>query len=58
MTHAIAGLIMFVLGSGQIKGFAIVLLIGIVTSVFTAVVFTRMLVAHWLRKARPTTLNV
>ena len=58
VTHAIAGLIMFVLGSGQIKGFAIVLLIGIATSVFTAVVFTRMLVAHWLRKARPTTLNV
>ncbi|TZG25136.1 protein translocase subunit SecD [Sphingomonas montanisoli] len=58
VTHAIVGLIMFVLGSGQIKGFAIVLLIGIATSVFTAVVFTRMLVAHWLRKARPTTLNV
>ncbi|RVT94593.1 protein translocase subunit SecD [Sphingomonas crocodyli] len=58
VTHAIVGLIMFVLGSGQIKGFAIVLLIGIATSVFTAVVFTRMLVALWLRKARPTTLNV
>src|SRR6202007_2503958 len=37
VTHAIAGLIMFFLGSGQVKGFAVVLLIGIATSVFTAV---------------------
>ena len=58
VTHAIAGLIMFLLGSGQVKGFAVVLLIGIATSVFTAVVFTRMMVAGWLRRARPTTLNV
>jgi preprotein translocase subunit SecD len=58
VTHAIAGLIMFALGSGQVKGFAIVLLIGIATSVFTAVVFTRMLVALWLRRARPRDLNV
>ncbi|MDB5685579.1 MAG: protein translocase subunit SecD [Rhizorhabdus sp.] len=58
VTHAIAGLIMFALGSGQVKGFAVVLLIGIATSVFTAVVFTRMLVALWLRRARPRDLNV
>jgi preprotein translocase subunit SecD len=44
---------MFVLGSGPIKGFAVVLMIGIVTSVFTAVFLTRMWVALWLRKARP-----
>ena len=58
VTHAIAGLIMFLLGSGQVKGFAIVLLIGIATSVFTAVVFTRMMVATWLRRARPTSLHI
>jgi len=58
VTHAIAGLIMFLLGSGQVKGFAVVLLIGIATSVFTAVVFTRMLAVGWLRRARPTVLNV
>jgi len=50
VTHAIAGIIMLVLGSGPIKGFAIVLIIGIVTSVFTAVTFTRMLAVQWLRK--------
>jgi preprotein translocase subunit SecD len=58
VTHAIAGGIMFVLGSAQVKGFAVVLLIGIATSVFTAVVFTRMLVSLWLRRARPTALNI
>jgi preprotein translocase subunit SecD len=49
---------MFVLGSAQVKGFAVVLLIGIATSVFTAVVFTRMLVALWLRRNRPTHINI
>jgi len=58
MTHAISGVIMFLLGSGPVKGFAVVLLIGIVTSVFTAVTFTRMLVALWLRKKRPQTITI
>jgi len=58
MTHAISGVIMFLLGSGPVKGFAVVLLIGICTSVFTAVTFTRMLVVLWLRKYRPQTINI
>jgi len=47
-----------ILGSGPVRGFAIVLLIGIATSVFTAVVFTRMLVTIWLRRNRPTEINI
>ena len=58
ITHGISGLIMLVLGSGPVKGFAVVLLLGIVTSVFTAVTFTRMLVALWIRRTRPTTMNI
>jgi len=58
VTHAIAGLIMLVLGSGPIKGFAVVLLIGIATSVFTAVTFTRMLVVLWLRRKRPSEIHI
>ena len=58
MTHAIAGLIMLALGSGPVKGFAIVLLIGIATSVFTAVTFTRMLVVGWLKRNRPTEIHI
>jgi preprotein translocase subunit SecD len=56
--HTISGLIMLVLGSGPVKGFAVVLLIGIVTSVFTAVTFTRMLVAGWIRRNRPTEIHI
>ncbi|AXJ94574.1 MULTISPECIES: protein translocase subunit SecD [unclassified Sphingomonas] len=58
VTHAISGVIMFVLGSGPVKGFAVVLLIGICTSVFTAVTFTRMLVALWIRRNKPKTINI
>ncbi len=58
VTHGISGLIMLVLGSGPVKGFAIVLLIGIVTSVFTAVTFTRMLVVLWVRRTRPQTIAI
>jgi preprotein translocase subunit SecD len=56
--HAISGLIMLVLGSGPVKGFAIVLLIGICTSVFTAVTFTRMLTTGWIRRNRPTEIHI
>jgi preprotein translocase subunit SecD len=58
VTHAIAGLIMLILGSGPIRGFAVVLLIGIATSVFTAVTFTRMLVSFWVRRNRPTEIHI
>ncbi|WP_404334785.1 protein translocase subunit SecD [Sphingomonas sp. MMS12-HWE2-04] len=58
VTHAIAGFIMLILGSGPIRGFAVVLLFGIATSVFTAVVFTRMLVSIWLRRNRPSEIHI
>jgi preprotein translocase subunit SecD len=57
-THAISGIIMLLLGSGPVKGFAVVLLIGIATSVFTAVTFTRMLTAGYIRRRRPATLHI
>ena len=56
VTNVIAALIMFWFGSGPIKGFAVVLTIGIITSVFTAVTVTRLLVALWVRRARPQKL--
>ena len=58
ITNIIAAVLMFVFGSGPVKGFAVVLVIGIMTSVFTAVMLTRMWVAGWLRSARPTDLNI
>jgi len=53
ITNVIAAVIMFVFGTGPVRGFAVVLMIGIVTSVFTAVTLTRMWVAGWLRRKRP-----
>lgn len=58
VTHVISAAIMAYFGSGPVRGFAVVLLIGVVTSVFTAVYFTRMLVALWIRRARPRALHI
>lgn len=52
LTTLVAAFIMFWLGSGPIRGFAVTLTIGIFTSVFTAVTVTRLLVALWLKGAR------
>jgi preprotein translocase subunit SecD len=56
VTNVIAAIIMFWFGSGPIKGFAVVLTIGIITSVFTAVTVTRLMVSLWLRTKRPQAL--
>ena len=58
ITHVIAAALMWYFGSGPVRGFAVVLMIGIVTSVFTAVNFTRMLVALWVRRKRPRVLHI
>ena len=58
ITNVIAAVLLFLFGSGPVRGFAVVLIIGIITSVFTAVTMTRMWVAGWLRKARPTELHI
>lgn len=58
VTNVIAAVLMFSFGSGPVKGFAIVLMIGIVTSVFTAVTMTRLWVMQWLRRTRPADLNL
>ena len=58
MTNFIAGVLLFLFGSGPIRGFAVVLIIGLFTSVFTGVTLTRMWVANWLRKTRPTDLTI
>jgi preprotein translocase subunit SecD len=58
ITNVIAAALMFYFGSGPIRGFAVVLMIGIVTSVFTAVNLTRMLVSLWVRRKRPRVLHI
>ncbi len=58
ITNFIAGVLLFLFGSGPIRGFAVVLIVGLFTSVFTAVFLTRMWVAGWLRRKRPSELNI
>jgi len=52
LTTLAAALIMFWLGSGPIRGFAVTLTLGIITSVFAAVTITRLLVSMWLKSAK------
>ncbi|MDP6708230.1 MAG: protein translocase subunit SecD [Alphaproteobacteria bacterium] len=58
LTTLIAGVILFAVGSGPIKGFSVTLCIGIVTSVFTAFLLTRMFLAAWFWRARPQVLPI
>ncbi len=53
ITTFLAAFIMFFLGAGPVQGFAVTLAIGVVTSVFTAYVVTRLFAGGWLLRKRP-----
>jgi preprotein translocase subunit SecD len=58
ITTFIAAALLFIFGSGPIKGFAVTLMIGLATSMFTAIWVTRLMVVTWLRKRRPQRLPI
>jgi preprotein translocase subunit SecD len=58
LTTFIAAVILFEFGSGPIKGFAVTLSIGLLTSMFTAIMVTRLMVVTWLRRRRLQTLPI
>lgn len=58
ITTFIAAAILYFLGSGPVQGFAVTLGIGILTSMFTAVVLTRFILSSWLKRARWATLPI
>ena len=58
ITTLIAGAVLFQFGTGPIKGFAVVLTIGIVSSIFSAVFVTRTIFLTWLSKFSPTRLSI
>ncbi|MGI3171560.1 protein translocase subunit SecD [Pseudooceanicola sp. C21-150M6] len=58
ITTFIIAVILFVLGSGPVRGFSVTLGIGILTSVFTAIWVTRLLIVTWFERARPKTIEV
>lgn len=58
LTTLIAGLLMFGFGSGPIRGFAVTLSLGLITSMFSSTIFTRMVLGWWLRTFRPRELVI
>src|SRR6202790_3913646 len=58
ITTFIAATVLFFIGTGPVRGFAVTLGIGIVTTVFTAFTLTRLIVAWWVRWQRPQTVPI
>jgi protein-export membrane protein SecD len=58
VTTLIKMALLYSLGSGSVKGFAVTISIGILTSMFTATVLVRLMMVTWLRQRRPTLLPV
>ena len=58
VTTLISTLVLFWLGSGPVRGFAVTLTIGILASMFTAVTVTRLMVSYWLRWTRPALIPI
>ncbi len=58
LTTFIAALLLFLFGSGPVQGFGVTLAIGLATSMFTAIMVTRLIVVTWWRRKRPATLPI
>jgi preprotein translocase subunit SecD len=58
ITTFIAAAVLFFIGTGPVKGFAVTLGIGILTTLFTAFTLTRLIVAYWVRLIRPRTVPI
>ena len=58
LTTLIAAAVLFYLGSGPVRGFAVTHAIGIITTLFTAFTFTRLVIALWVRWRRPTVIHL
>jgi preprotein translocase subunit SecD len=58
ITTFIAAAVLFYAGSGPVRGFAVTLGVGILTSLFTAFTLTRLIVAYWVRLWRPRTVPI
>jgi preprotein translocase subunit SecD len=58
ITTLIAAVVLFYLGSGPVRGFAVTLALGVLTTIFTAFLVTRLMVAVWVRRTRPTAVPI
>ena len=58
LTTLVAAMVLFYFGSGPVRGFAVTLAIGIATSMFTSVTVTRVMIASWIARYKPTKLPI
>lgn len=58
LTTLVAAAVLFYFGSGPVRGFAVTLAIGIASSMFTSVTVTRVIIASWIAKYKPTKLPI
>lgn len=58
LTTLLAMLILFAFGSGPVRGFAVAISIGIITSMFTAITVVRLMMISWLHRVRPKHLAI
>src|SRR5665213_624968 len=58
VTTIIAAVILFSMGTGPVRGFAITLGVGIITTLFTAFALTRLIMAYWVRRYKPKEINL
>ena len=58
LTTLVAGFVLFWFGTGPVRGFAVTLTIGILTSMFTSVTVSRLIIAYWISRYKPTRLPI
>lgn len=58
VTTLISSILLFQFGTGPVRGFAVTLTIGVLSSLYTAIVLTRMITLAWYRRSRPKVLPI
>jgi preprotein translocase subunit SecD len=58
ITTFIAAAVLFMIGTGPVRGFAVTLGVGIITTLFTAFTMTRLIMSVWVRQVRPQTVPI
>ena len=58
ITTLLAALILFQFGSGPVKGFAVTLALGVITTMFSSLLLSRGIITFWYNKFKPTSLNI
>ncbi len=58
LTTLVAGFVLFYFGTGPVRGFAVTLTIGVLTSMFTSVTVTRLIISTWISRYKPKKLPI